>query len=175
MSTDWSMFKPKKTEDFDTHVAHVLKIEGGEVDDPDDRGGHTKYGISQRSYPKLDISKLTVDDAKEIYFKDYWMKIGAAALPEELRGVAFDAAINQGVGWTKRALKEAGGDVRAFIDLRRRRYEEIVAVNPSQKKFKKGWMNRLREFEPEEPTTVRWELYKPKTVDWSMFKPKGGT
>lgn len=172
--TDWTMFKPKKTEDFQAEVGKVLKREGGEVNDPDDPGGHTKYGISQKAYPKLKIADLTEDDAKEIYFKDYWMKIGASALPEEIRGPAFDAAINQGIGWTRKALKEAGGDVNTFINLRRQRYEELIARNPKLKKFKKGWMNRLKEFEPEEPTTIKWELYKPKT-DWTMFKPKGGT
>lgn len=50
----------------------VLKLEGGYVDDPDDRGGATNFGISQRSHPELDIKSLTKDQAIEIYRKKYW-------------------------------------------------------------------------------------------------------
>ena len=47
-------------------IEHVLKFEGGYVNDPDDPGGETNFGISKRSYPDLDIAALTVADAVEI-------------------------------------------------------------------------------------------------------------
>ncbi len=58
--------------DFDTAVTKTLIHEGGSrvTDDPDDRGGLTRYGISQRSYPDLDIRNLTEDQAKEVYKRD---------------------------------------------------------------------------------------------------------
>lgn len=52
-------------------IEHVLKLEGGFVDDPDDPGGRTKFGISQRQYPALDIKSLTRAEAREIYREDY--------------------------------------------------------------------------------------------------------
>ena len=57
---------------FHDCIAHVLAAEGGLVNDPKDPGGVTKFGISQRSYPALDIRALTLDDAKTIYQRDYW-------------------------------------------------------------------------------------------------------
>lgn len=157
---DWSGFKPKKSDAFSAEVEKLLAREGGEVNDPDDKGGHTKYGISQKAYPDEDIASLTPEKAKQIYLNDYWVKIGADSLPEQMRGIAFDAAVNQGVGWTRKALKEAEGDFNKFLQLRQERYDEIVEKNPSQRKFQRGWMNRLDEF-------------RPSIIDWSSFTPKG--
>jgi len=54
---------------FDEIIEVVLKHEGGLVDDPDDPGGLTNLGISQRAYPNEDIRGLTVERAKELYDK----------------------------------------------------------------------------------------------------------
>lgn len=137
---------PQRATTFDSAIGDVLRAEGGYVNDPVDRGGATKYGISQKAYPKLDIANLTEAQAREIYKRDYWDKIGADALPENLRELAFDAAVNQGVGWTKKALKQAGGDAAEFLRLREQRYRDIVAADSSQAKFLDGWMNRLERF-----------------------------
>ena len=45
---------------FDLAIPIVLENEGGYINDPNDPGGETKYGISKRSYPALDIKNLTV-------------------------------------------------------------------------------------------------------------------
>lgn len=50
----------------------LLVVEGGYVNDPNDPGGETKYGISKRFYPRVDIKNLTKDDAKKIFVKDYF-------------------------------------------------------------------------------------------------------
>ena len=44
----------------------------GLVNDPSDPGGLTKFGISQKSYPDLNIASLTRDDARDIYYRDFW-------------------------------------------------------------------------------------------------------
>lgn len=59
---------------FKKAVGVLLAIEGGYANDPDDPGGETKYGISKRSYPNLDIKNLTIDNAINIYYKDFWIK-----------------------------------------------------------------------------------------------------
>ena len=51
---------------FAAAVSRVLADEGGLVDDPADTGKVTKYGISQRQYPELDIARLSRDQAVEI-------------------------------------------------------------------------------------------------------------
>jgi lysozyme family protein len=57
----------KKEEFLDTVIEH----EGGYVDNPLDPGGETKYGISKKQYPKVDIKNLDEQAAKEIYKKDF--------------------------------------------------------------------------------------------------------
>ena len=57
---------------FDLAIPIVLENEGGYVNDPADPGGETKYGISKRSYPALDIKNLTVEQATAIYLRDFW-------------------------------------------------------------------------------------------------------
>jgi len=59
---------------FKKSIGVLLSIEGDYVNDPDDPGGETKYGISKRSYPNLDIKNLTIDSAIDIYYKDFWLK-----------------------------------------------------------------------------------------------------
>ncbi len=60
-------------ENFKLAVENVLFHEGGYVNNPVDPGGETKFGISKRSYPTLDIKNLTKDDAVNIYYNDYWL------------------------------------------------------------------------------------------------------
>ena len=55
----------------------IIDHEGGYVNDPNDRGGETKYGISKRAYPDIDIANLTKEQATDIYRNDYWDKIRA--------------------------------------------------------------------------------------------------
>ena len=81
---------------FPDCIAHVLAAEGGLVNNPQDPGGVTKFGISQRSYPALDIRALSLDDAKTIYQRDYWDKIQGERLPAGLDPVVLDHAVNVG-------------------------------------------------------------------------------
>lgn len=61
--------------DYLTVFDRVIKSEGGYINDPQDPGGETKFGISKRQYPDLDIANLTREQAKAIYFNDYWMPL----------------------------------------------------------------------------------------------------
>ena len=83
---------------FDKAIERVLINEGGYVNDPNDAGGETKYGISKRAYPGVDIKNLTTDEAKAIYKKDYWDKIkGDNINSDEIAYEIFDTAVNMGV------------------------------------------------------------------------------
>ena len=59
---------------FDIAFDRLMGHEGGLVDHPNDPGGLTKFGISQRSYPNIDIRKLTREDSKAIYRRDFWSR-----------------------------------------------------------------------------------------------------
>ena len=67
MATIWRRTNLK----FEDIIDDVLKREGGEkiTKDPSDPGGTTKYGISQRAFPDLDIEALNEQQAKQIYFE----------------------------------------------------------------------------------------------------------
>lgn len=86
----------------------VLKEEGGYVNDPDDRGGETNFGISKSAYPNENIRAMTKERAAMIYKRDYWDAVRGDDLPFGLDYVAFDAAVNSGVSrgakWLQRAL-----------------------------------------------------------------------
>ena len=92
---------------FNEIIEHVLEKEGGYVNDPTDFCGETKYGITKRFYPDIDIKNLTKEQAKEIYKRDYWDKNRVDELPEQLRHIFFDMCVNQGRGTAVKVLQRA--------------------------------------------------------------------
>lgn len=145
---------------FKPAVERVLRAEGGYVNDPADPGGETKYGISRRAYPALDIAALTEDDARAVYRRDYWDACRCDLLPAPLDWLVFDAAVNQGVQAAGKMLQGAVGvavdgkigpatvaaakraDAEAparFMTLRAMRY----ASSPGWVRYGAGWVKRL--------------------------------
>ena len=94
---------------FDQVFDKLISHEGGYVNDPHDPGGETKFGISKRSYPALDIASLTLVDAKAIYKRDFWDRAQCDKMPPELAFNVFDAAVNSGIGQAIRWLQRAVG------------------------------------------------------------------
>jgi lysozyme family protein len=94
---------------FDKCFEILLGHEGGYVDHADDPGGRTRWGISQRSYPKEDIRNLSVERAKAIYKQDYWDACRCDDLPAPLALLVFDAAVNCGPGRSVKWLQKVVG------------------------------------------------------------------
>lgn len=93
---------------FEIAVQKTLKHEGGYVNDPKDPGGETRYGISKRSYPNLDIKNLTVKEAVEIYRQDYWNKQGLEQLEDPVLACkVFDLCVNIGPRNAVKHLQQA--------------------------------------------------------------------
>ncbi len=90
-------------------VDRVLSHEGGYVNDPNDPGGETKWGISKRSYPHLNIKDLTRQDAIAIYQRDFWQRVQGDKLPVPFVFQALDAAVNHGIGNAVRWMQRAAG------------------------------------------------------------------
>lgn len=130
--------------EFRRCIAFVFEREGGYVNHPKDKGGETKYGISKRAFPNLDIKSLTKKNAEIIYFKHYWL-YDAYQLEWPLNLVHFDANINHGTKQASRFLDACNEDWKKYIELRREFYLKIVERNPKQEVFLKGWFNRLNE------------------------------
>ncbi len=124
-------------ENFEKSVAFVLKHEGGYVNNSNDPGGETKFGISRRAYPDLDIANLTEQDAKDIYWRDYWDKAGCGELAWPTCLCVMDTAVNMGV--TKaQAFLNTSYDWQDYLIHRIAYYNGI-----NSKEFLRGWINRV--------------------------------
>ena len=153
---------------FNEIIEKVLEHEGGYVNDPKDLGGETKYGITKRFYPELNIKELTKEKAKQIYKDDYWDRNRVESLPQELWHIYFDMCVNMGKRTAVKVLQRAavnkgrkievdGGlgpmtigalkgveldRVRAF---RVKYYVDLITARPEQEKFFLGWFRRATE------------------------------
>lgn len=95
-------------EKFLRAVETVLKHEGGYVNDPRDPGGETKYGISKRSYPSLDIANLTREQAVAIYKRDWWDRYGYGRIEDAAVATkVFDMSVNMGPATAHKILQKA--------------------------------------------------------------------
>lgn len=89
----------------------IIELEGGDTltDDPRDPGGLTRWGISQRAHPGVDVRNLTREQAHLIYDRDYWRRVRGDDLPLPVGLIVFDAAVNQGVQAAVKLLQRAVG------------------------------------------------------------------
>lgn len=99
----------------------------------------TKYGISAASYPHLDIKNLTIEQADEIYFRDYWQASGADKLPWPACLIVFDTAVLHGVGTARVWQKEVGTNALAIAAKRLRVYTRMENWHY----WGAGWTNRV--------------------------------
>lgn len=90
-------------------IDRVLSHEGGYVNLAADPGGETKFGISKRSYPSIDIKGLTREGAIAIYDRDFWQRVQGDKLPRPFAFQALDAAVNHGIGNAVRWMQRAAG------------------------------------------------------------------
>ena len=150
---------------FDEIIEVVLHHEGGYVNDPDDPGGETNFGIAKRSHPDVDIKNLTKEGAKEIYKETYWDRNKVESLSEELRHIYFDMCVNQGRGRAVKILQQTanakGANLKVDggmgpmtiaavkgVELERGRayrikyYADLVTRKPDLEKFYFGWFRR---------------------------------
>jgi lysozyme family protein len=128
---------------IDQLIEEVIEREGGYVDHPADRGGPTRWGITEavarRQGYMDDMRHLPQSDAAAIYKRLYWLlpsfdKIAevAPALAAEL----FDTGINMGTGtatgFLQRALNALNREARDYADLtvdRRTGPATLLALN----------------------------------------------
>lgn len=94
---------------FSRNIDRVLGHEGRYVNDPDDPGGETNWGISKRSYPHVNIKELGREDAIAIYYRDFWLKILGDQLSDGASYQLLDSAVNSGVIQSIRFMQRALG------------------------------------------------------------------
>ena len=153
---------------FDEIIEKVLEHEGGYVNDPKDLGGETKYGITKRFYPDIDIKNLTIEQATDIYKSDYWDKNKVESLPQNLWHIYFDMCVNMGKRTAVKVLQRAANNKGKDIDVdgglgpmtigalkgveldrvrafRVKYYVDLITARPEQEKFYLGWFRRATE------------------------------
>ncbi len=113
---------------IDTLIDDAIGREGGYVNHPADRGGATRWGITEavarahgyrgemRSFPRA--------DAVAIYFRIYWLRPGFGEVAEVAPAVAaelFDTGINMGpavaVAFLQRALNALNRGASDYDDV----------------------------------------------------------
>jgi len=149
---------------FELAIPLTLKNEGRYVDSKNDPGGETNFGLSKRSYPKLDIKALTVEEATEIYRRDFWMFDGIN--DQALANKIFDMSVNMGA-MAFRVLQRSLGmplndtyssKVEAAVNNSEpvsllahykaelaSHYRWIVQENPAEAEFLPNWLHRAAE------------------------------
>jgi len=163
---------------LDSCLQYVLQWEGGFVHDPQDRGGATNKGITQKTYntyltkqqlPLRSVEEIDDDEVTEIYKNEYWDKCHCADIPVPLDLIVFDSAVQHGVSRASKWLQHCVGSVPDgiigtntiyalhgkvldkrlqdvmdnYLNGRISFYAQIIANDPTQKKFAKGWKNRI--------------------------------
>jgi len=157
-------------------ISIVLKHEGGYVNNPNDPGGETNYGISKRAYPNLDIKNLTKDDAIQIYYTDYYLIMGVNKIPTKFQAIVLDTFVLHGKLGGSKILQKAintffgrgildvdgiigdksiaafysianvSGMINSIVDERIEFVTSLVANKPKLSVFLKGWIKRFKSF-----------------------------
>lgn len=124
---------------FERAFERTIGHEGGYSIDPRDPGGETKFGISRRSYPRENISEMTIERARVIYERDFWVAAHCNELPDRLAIEVFDASVNSGIAqasrWLQRSLGVADDGVIGPVTLAAAR---ACAVDATVARFL-GW------------------------------------
>lgn len=139
----------------------------GYVNDPDDAGGETKFGVAKNANTDLNISRLTWEQAKAVYYTRYWIAGKCDQLPPRMAVLHFDGCVNHGIARANKFLQQAAGVtadgiigpitlakiktlpimplLSSVCDQRVQYYKAIVASKPSQAKYLNGWLRRITE------------------------------
>lgn len=87
----------------------IVAREGGYVNDPDDPGGATKFGVTIHTARRLgmdldengqvdarDVKRITKEQAVDIFLKEYFYKPKIDTLPKSIQASVFDMFVNSG-------------------------------------------------------------------------------
>ncbi len=151
----------------------ILKWEGGYVNDKDDLGGATNKGVTLATFRSVygqnktagDLRNMTDQQWETIFKRHFWDKWRAdeiedqsvanilvdwlwasgaygIKIPQRVLGVTVD-----GIVGAKTLAAVNGKDGKSFFnEIRRERIDfidRICTSRPQNKKYRKGWLNRI--------------------------------
>lgn len=159
------------TENFENALEHVLKSEGGFVNNPKDPGGMTNLGVTKAVWEEYlghpvgeaDMRALTPEKVAPMYKRKYWDACKCDALPAGVDYLVFDFAVNAGVGRSAKILQQAlgvpedgaigpttlhnvsvmdrGELIARFSEAKEEFYKSLKTFDT----FGKGWLSRVAE------------------------------
>lgn len=146
----------------------TIQHEGGFVDNREDHGGATKYGITQHDCDLYlggaDVAGISEEQAETVYAQKWWkepyLDIVEQSICDKLFDMTVVLGISTGVRMLQRALgieqdgdfgpqtlaavNEAGVDVLpTYKEKLSAHFRWIVAQDPTQQEFLDGWLNRV--------------------------------
>jgi lysozyme family protein len=141
-----------------------------------------------------DLKALSPDDIKEIYKRDYWDAVRGDDLPPGVDFAVADFGLNSGPSRAAKylcrclGLKQSGtlnneaiqaakrtdtdDLVNTYCDARAEFLEGIVRLSPSQAKFRKGWLSRVRDVRARSLKLVTVTPLPPKEMKPDVAMPK---
>ncbi len=153
-------------------IADILIEEGGYVDDPNDPGGATNFGITQATADEFNlgpVKELTAQRATQFY-AGYFTSLCIDQIPDpHVFALVADAVVNHGpglgIGWLQTAVHAVSDGVLGpkslaalnavtewqaiYADVLSQRinfYGHIISVRPGNAEFAKGWLRRATTF-----------------------------
>lgn len=170
---------PIQKGNFSSAIKKMLNLEGGKTYEKSDRGGKTNFGITQRTFntwrdsikqPRADVFKITQEEAKEIYKKNYWDLIKGSQLPHDVAQAILSMALTDGpqdairhtqkilgipptgiMGpitmksiWSAAKQKGTKKLTNYIVDKQIQRYQS----DEQAKTYGKGWTNRAESLRP---------------------------
>ena len=122
-----------------------------------------------RQADRRDVREITDDEVEDIYYNEYWVPGKCYKFSWPLYAVHFDGCVNTGVGQASKFLQRAVGAsddgvigpktimayenkvndvgvdeiVKHILEQRNGFYKLLVELDPTQKSFINGWLNRL--------------------------------
>lgn len=138
--------------------------QGAVVDDPNDTGGLTRWGISQKAFPNVNVAALTRDEAARLYHDNYW--VGDNLADQRLANLLLSMCVNMGKASAIRLLQKGLGITQdgtwgpmtehycnsdpglattEFAAQCVKHYCDIAYVSPKQQLYLLGWIRRVVE------------------------------
>jgi lysozyme family protein len=145
---------------YENCLAITLKWEGGDVNNPADPGGKTRWGVTQATYNAFrkshhlaakSVFTMEKPEMLAIYKENYWDAVGGDSLSVGLDLATWDFGVNSGPGRAKSALaavrgKGDGTMVNLIQRLCAKRMSFVRGLS-TFKTFGKGWSRRVADIE----------------------------